>query len=189
MQHLQSFRSHLCVQGGDAGQVAAGAVQAGNEADLNRIGASDEDNRNCAGCTLGGHRRLAVCRNYGDLTTNQIGRQSRQAVNVSFRPAVFDPYIQTLDIARFFQALTERDNEAYIFRGAPRVQKANHRHRRLLRAYREGPCDRRTAEQRDELAALHSIASSMRINTDSGISMPSAFAVRRLTITSVLIAC
>ena len=48
-----------------------------NEADLNRIGASDEDNRNRAGCTLGSNRRLTVCRNHTDLTANQIGCQSR----------------------------------------------------------------------------------------------------------------
>jgi hypothetical protein len=35
-------------------------------------------------------------------------------------------------------------------------------HRRLLRPRRARPRDRRTAEQRDELAALHSITSSAR---------------------------
>src|SRR5215472_18594787 len=31
----------------------------------------------------------------------------------------------------------------------------NHRHRRLLRLRRKGPCRRRAAEQRDERAAVH----------------------------------
>jgi hypothetical protein len=38
-------------------------------------------------------------------------------------------------------------------------KKADHRHRRLLSARRERP-RRRAAEQRDELAAFHSITSS-----------------------------
>src|SRR6516225_785304 len=41
------------------------------------------------------------------------------------------------------------------------AQEPNHRHRRLLCARRERP-SRRAAEQRDELAALHSITSSAR---------------------------
>src|SRR5262249_3977109 len=38
-----------------------------------------------------------------------------------------------------------------------------------LRARRNRPCSRRAAEQRDELAALHSITSSARSRNDSGI--------------------
>ena len=38
--------------------------------------------------------------------------------------------------------------------GRTRLEKADHRHRQLLRARREWP-DRRTAEQRDELAPPH----------------------------------
>src|ERR1700737_3675410 len=35
------------------------------------------------------------------------------------------------------------------------TEEPHHWHRRLLRARRERPCDRRTGEQRDELTALH----------------------------------
>src|SRR5215468_1716693 len=44
---------------------------------------------------------------------------------------------------------------------------------RLLRSRRERPC-RRRAEQRDELAPLHSITSLARSSTPVGSSMPSA---------------
>src|SRR5262249_8358851 len=47
----------------------------------------------------------------------------------------------------------------------------------LLRPRRERPCDRRAAEQRDELAPPHSITSSARARSVGGSSMPSAFAV------------
>src|SRR5213076_73549 len=51
----------------------------------------------------------------------------------------------------------------------------------LLRPCRERPCGRRAAEQRDELAAVHSITSSASASNLSGISRPSAFAVLTLT--------
>src|SRR5262245_50807679 len=69
---------------------------------------------------------------------------------------------------------------------AERVQEPNHRHRRLLRPRRERP-HRCAAEQRDELAPLHSITSSARASTDDGISSPSALAVLRLTTSSYLV--
>src|SRR5215510_8807080 len=47
-------------------------------------------------------------------------------------------------------------------------------------ACRQRPGRRRAAEQRDELAAFHSITSSARAESVGGTSMPSAFAVLRL---------
>src|SRR5262245_22234323 len=46
---------------------------------------------------------------------------------------------------------------------------------------------RRAAEQRDELAPLHSITSSARASRLGGISIPSAFAVLRLITSSYLV--
>src|SRR5262249_19337142 len=57
----------------------------------------------------------------------------------------------------------------------------------LLRARRNRPWRRRAAEQRDELAASHSIASSARASTEDGISSPSALAVFRLITVSYLV--
>src|SRR5262249_6242523 len=51
------------------------------------------------------------------------------------------------------------------------------------------PCRCCAAEQRDELAALHSITSSARDRNDSGIVRPSAFAVVRLMTKSNLVGC
>ena len=47
----------------------------------------------------------------------------------------------------------------------------------LLRARRERPRRRRAAEQRDELAPLHSITSSARASSDGGTVRPSILAV------------
>src|SRR5262249_49777867 len=58
----------------------------------------------------------------------------------------------------------------------------------LLRARRERPRYRRAAEQRDELATLHSITSSVRASSEMGGSRPSALAVLRLMTNSNLVA-
>src|SRR5262249_23381340 len=58
----------------------------------------------------------------------------------------------------------------------------------LLRARRERP-RRRAAEQRDELAAFHSITSSARPDNGSGTVRPSALAVLRLITSSIFVTC
>src|SRR5262245_31935292 len=62
---------------------------------------------------------------------------------------------------------------------------ADTRHSRMLRACRKRP-RRRLAEQRDELAPLHSITSSARPSSVGGTSRPSALAVLRLITSSYL---
>src|SRR5262249_49623641 len=66
---------------------------------------------------------------------------------------------------------------------------ANRWHLRLLRACRERPAGRRAAEQRNELAAPHSISSSARPDSGSGTVMPSFLAVLRLMNSSTFVAC
>src|SRR5262245_38270383 len=57
----------------------------------------------------------------------------------------------------------------------------------LLRMRRERPRRGCAAEQRDELAPLHSITSSARASKLSGTMRPSALAVLRLTTSSYLV--
>src|SRR5262249_4274636 len=59
----------------------------------------------------------------------------------------------------------------------------------LLRAHRERPRGSRAADERDELAALHSITSSARSRIAVGSSSPIALAVLRLTTNSNFVAC
>src|SRR5262245_43120902 len=63
------------------------------------------------------------------------------------------------------------------------------RRERFLPANGSGQNHRRTAEQRDELATLHSITSSASASSVGGISTPSAFAVLRLITNSNLVGC
>src|SRR5215471_7910559 len=72
--------------------------------------------------------------------------------------------------------------------GRRAVEKPDHWHRPLLRARRMRPYRRRpAAEQRDELAALHSITSSARASNVGGKSRPSALAVFKLTTSSYFV--
>src|SRR5262249_715521 len=62
-----------------------------------------------------------------------------------------------------------------------------HPGRRLLRARRERPRGSGAAEQREELAPLHSSTSSAQASSVGGTSRPSIFAVLRLMISSYLV--
>src|SRR5262249_59015550 len=59
----------------------------------------------------------------------------------------------------------------------------------LLRPRRERPRGRRAAEERDELAAVHSITSSASASKRSGMVRPSVLAVFRLITNSNLVDC
>src|SRR5262249_55607454 len=105
-----------------------------------------------------------------------------------FSPAEFDGHIAALDVSGFAQALAEC---LQAFDGRLRrtgSEKPDHRHRRLLRPRRERPHSSAT-EQRDELAALHSITSSARASSLSETVKPSALAVLRLMTSSYLVGC
>src|SRR6266540_3679362 len=65
------------------------------------------------------------------------------------------------------------------------MKEPDHRHRRLLRPRRERPRGR-AAEQRDELAAFHSITSSASAITVGGTVRPRVVAVLRLMANSNL---
>src|SRR5262249_6920596 len=60
---------------------------------------------------------------------------------------------------------------------------------RLLRARRQRPRGCRPADERDELAPLHSITSSARPRSGNGIVRPSVLAVLRLMISSTFVDC
>ena len=97
-------------QEGDARDVAARPVEAGDKAELDRVAADREDDRDRRGRRLGRkrRRRAAGRDDHRHLTANQIGRQRRQPIILALRPAVFDRDVPALDIAGFAQALAER---------------------------------------------------------------------------------
>src|SRR5262245_47279341 len=99
---------------------------------------------------------------------------------LAFEPVILDGYVLATDVTGFSKPVAERSRKARQSIRRPAIDEPHHRHRWLLRARRERPRSGSAAEQRDELAALHSITSSASASNLSGISRPSAFAVLTL---------
>src|SRR5262249_47100420 len=128
--------------------------------------------------------RDGACDDHRHLTAHQLRRHLRQSIILTLGPQVCDRHIPPLHVAGFGQTLAEYRYPCCARPRRTRIEIANHG--RLLRARRERPC-RRAAEERDELAALHSITSSARASSVGGTSRPSAFAVLRLITNSCFV--
>jgi hypothetical protein len=78
-QQLQSFRCHLEIQAGHAGDIAAGPIEARDKSKLDRIDPYPEDDRNLAGCRFGRQRRSSTPGTHedGHSITNQLSRKLR----------------------------------------------------------------------------------------------------------------
>ena len=87
-----------------------GRLRLATRPSLDRIAADREDDRDRRGRGLGRERRGIATGATITATwrSNQIGRQRRQSIVVTFRPAVFDRHVLALDEAGFVQALAER---------------------------------------------------------------------------------
>src|SRR5262249_29770605 len=122
---------------------------------------------------------------------NQFRRVSANVVGIVRAPTIVDPHVAADGPAKFPEPLQERRIAGLCFR---LVRSDGGKHAdpphalALLRARRERPrC--RAAEQRDEIAAPHSITSSAMASSVCGTSRPSAFAALRLIANSNLVGC
>ena len=122
-----------------------------------RIFADNEDDGDRRCCRLGRERRSVTSgrSDHSDPPTNQIGRQHRQSIDLTLRPAVFNRHVLTLDIAGVLEALAKSAQTLCPPFRRCGTEEPDHRRCRLLRARRERPCDGRAADERDELAPLH----------------------------------
>src|SRR5215468_3758971 len=105
-------------------------------------------------------------------------------------PARVDLHVAADAPAGLLETLQERAEAGLKFpivrsRGQENANKAHLL--ALLRPRRNRPSRRRAAEQRDELASLHSITSSARASSVGGTSRPSALAVLRLITNSYFV--
>src|SRR5262245_23519840 len=123
------------------------------------------------------------------LTAYQIGCEVGQSVGLVLRPAILDRHILALDVAGFTKALPKCGQIACTISKRRAAEEPDHRWRSLLRARRERPRGRRTADERDELAPPHSITSSAATSSLSGTVRPKAFAVLRLIASSNVVGC
>src|SRR5262249_48193919 len=126
--------------------------------------------------------RPTACENDRDLLFDQLRCHRLEPVILVIGPAIFDCDVLALNIASFGQAFAERGDQERILLGCRAAENADNGSG-LLRAHglrTEDRCRRRAAEQRDELAAPHSITLSVRASSVGETSSPSALAVIRL---------
>src|SRR5262249_21135245 len=122
---------------------------------------------------------------------HQLFRVGTDARRVGAAPAIVDADVAAVAPAELLKRLPERRQVRPRFRIIldERVEHADPADTVcLLRPRRQRP-RHRAADQRDDLAALHSIPSSARASTLGGISRPSALAVLRLITSSNLVGC
>jgi hypothetical protein len=149
---MQQFQLLRLQRGGkqiDARGVAAGPIEAGNHAELDRVTGSDEGNRNCSGrglCRQNTGR--AARKDHGDPAENQFDRQRRQPTDLTLRPSVLDGHVLALDVTDLIEALPKRSSTICSLTGRPKVEEPDHRHRRLLRAPRAATPPRRREARR-----------------------------------------
>jgi hypothetical protein len=168
------------------GAVAAWPRQAIDKAGADRIGNDHEHDRHGTG-RLQQWRRTRIAGDEDDIRRqlDQFGRIGAKAIGIARGPAGLDLDIAPDSPARLLQALQKypvaRLSERIVGSKVIEHPDAPDTLARLLRARRQRPRGRRTAEQRDELAPPHSRTSLARATKTSGKVMPREAAVLRLT--------
>src|SRR6516165_7310250 len=193
-QHLVQCFELLCPHAAEYGayacRVAARSIDACDEAKVDWVAGDREDDGNGCACRLGGERSDGATDGDNDsrLAASQLRCERRQSIVLLVRPREVAHHVTAFDVTGFAQAAPKLDQAPNVGLLGPAAEKADHGHRRLLRARREGPRGR-AAEQRDEVPSFHSITSSARSRNASGIVRPSALAVVKLMARSNLVGC
>src|SRR5262249_60796282 len=120
---------------------------------------------------------------------DQFRRVSANVGGIARGPAGVDPHVALVGPAQLLQPLQEPRNAGLkyrIVRGCGQEYANTSQSVGLLSTRRKWP-RRRAAEQRDELAAFHSITSSARASSVGGMVRPSALAVARLMTSSYFV--
>src|SRR5262249_2528819 len=162
--------------------------EARDETTPDRVRVDGKDDRNNRCGLLERWNCSAKCNYDFDSQSDELSRNLRISLHAVFRPAMLDCDGSALDPAELAKPFQKRGVPRALRPTRSRAEKPDRR-QLLLRARRERPRGRRAAEQRDELAALHSITSSARASSAAEMSMPSAFATIRLTTRSNLTGC
>ena len=120
------------------------AAECGDDRNRRRRGLGRQRRRFAAGRSKHGHR-----------PAREFRRQRRQSVVLALRPAVFDRHVPAFDVSVFGQSPTERGHHMRALVGRRCAEIPDHRHRRLLRARRERPRRRRTAQNTEKFPPPH----------------------------------
>src|SRR5262245_26628101 len=188
-QEFEPLAGEIAGLGRYAGDVAGWSRQAWYEAGAHRIARRREHDRYNRCHLLCCEHRPSHRYDHIDLESDKLGGNLAKALGTPLRPTILDRHGATLDPAEFAQSLSKGGCPCTPGRRRARSKEPDDRHlRRLLRARRERPGSR-AAEQRDEVAAIHSITSSARATRVAGTSRPSALAALRLSTNSNLVGC
>ena len=170
--------------------VSSGLGKAINEPSSHRIAERDHDDRDGAGCVLcrpsgrGGAYSDNVC-----LATHTFGSECWKPLATTLCGKVVDVDALPIHITQIAQALEERKSRRLQRTWIERKEAETWDFLGLLRTHSHRPRSRCAPEERDEVAAVHSMTSSARASSIGGISMPSALAVFRLISNSYFEAC
>ena len=166
-QQLQPFAGQLGEQH-RSGDVAARPREARDEPS-DRVAADREHNRDRRGRVPGRERRTVPSATItapaaANKSAASSGNRSECPSAQRYSIATFSAFDQPTRSSRWRKAAKYGCRAS----DASTSEEPDHRHCRLLRARRERPRRRRAAEQRDELAPLHSITSSARGSSIGG---------------------
>src|SRR5215510_12348149 len=192
-EQLQPFTAHSVFLICEPGRVAAGTCQAFNEAGPNRIrGQRKHDRYGASRLQQRRYDRAPSSQDDVRRERDQFRRVSAKEFGIARAPTILDPDVAADGPTQLLQALQERRVASLSFR-IVRAQVHEHADAphplALLRMRRERPSRRRAAEQRDELAPLHSITSSAMLSSVGGTVRPNILAVWALMTNSNLLDC
>ena len=142
MQKSQPLSDDLQSEIIDACRIAARMCQAGDHTKFDRVFTDAKDDWDRRGRSLR-RKRGEVAKGRGDngySTTDEIGHQCWQAIELALQPMVLHRHVLALDITDFAEALAERSSKTRNWQ--PAVDETDNRHRWLLRARHERPCSR-----------------------------------------------
>jgi hypothetical protein len=140
-EKLEALSGHFSQQEIDACEISIGSVETTNKTDSNGIGTLHKDDRDCLGGRFG--RERGICAFYRDkdryLTADQFGDERWQSIVSALSPPVFDRNGTALHVAGVPKASMKCGEIIEGLLERCKVNKADHRHRWLLRASRKRP--------------------------------------------------
>src|SRR6516162_4686726 len=157
LEYLESLAAQVRPKVGKARNIATWPGKTSDKARANRIGILRHDNRYRGSRFLGVMRgRRALSDDHAYPQTDQFVCKRAETVGLSFRKSILDGNILPNNVSQVAQAPLEGVSAGYHRGARVDAQKSNRDFIGcLLRARRERPRHRRTAEKRDERAALH----------------------------------
>ena len=175
---------------GEAGDVSGRLVESCDDAGGNGIDHANEDDRDRPRLPLEGNgRRGIACHDDVGLQSDQLPRERSYPIDVTSRPTKVQSHVTAIDPTQVRKQLNERRDKR-LQHGIVFDARNEHAYApyavALLRPRREGPSGS-AAEERDELATIHSMTSSARSRIDCRTVRPSALAVLRFTAISNLV--